>query len=84
MLHADYRGSALCSDNWREWAEGILKAGIEAKVDFVQAHGSEGCFDRGEEREYRIGLLKRELHICNVHAKPGILKKVILRGGYAV
>ena len=81
MLHADYQGSALCSDNWREWADDILRAGSEAKVDFVQAHGSEGCFDRGEEREHRIALLKRELHICKMLGIPKMVVHAVWRRG---
>ena len=81
MLHADHQGSMLCSDNWREWAEGILEAGREAKVDFVQAHGSGGCFERGEERERRIGLLKRELHICKMLGIPKMVVHAVWRRG---
>ena len=52
-----YDGSPMRSDNWREWAEGIRKAGKEVGVDFVQAHATDGCFDEGPDREYRISTL---------------------------
>ena len=74
-----YEGSPLRSDNWREWAEGIRKAGEEAGVDFVQAHATDGCFDEGPEREWRISLLKREMHVCKMLGIPGMVVHAIWR-----
>ena len=61
MYRSFAEDSTLCSDSWREWAEGIRQAGNEAGVDFVQAHGSDGSFAAGEEYDRRIEILKREL-----------------------
>ena len=66
MYHSFAEDSALCSDDWRKWAEGIRRAGAEAGADFVQAHGSDGCIDPGKERNRRIEILKRELRVCNM------------------
>ena len=74
-----YEGSPLRSDNWREWAEGIRKAGEEVGVDFVQAHATDGCFDEGPEREWRISLLKREMHVCQMLGIPGMVVHAIWR-----
>ena len=81
MYHNFDEGAALRSDNWREWAEGILRAGDEAGVDFVQAHGSDGCIDTGEERDRRIEVLKRELHVCKMLGIPNIVVHGVWRRG---
>ncbi|MBQ9445542.1 MAG: sugar phosphate isomerase/epimerase [Victivallales bacterium] len=74
-----YDGSPMRSDNWREWAEGIRKAGEEVGVDFVQAHATDGCFDEGPDREYRISMLKREMQICKMLGIPGMVVHGICR-----
>ena len=79
MYHDFHAGSALCSENWMEWAEGIRRAGAEAGVDFVQAHGSNGCFFPGEERDRRVEILKRELRICKMLGIPRIVVHAICR-----
>ena len=81
MYHSFDAGSALCSDNWREWADGIRRAGAEAGADFVQAHGSDGCFDPGEERDRRIEILKREMHVCQMLGIPRIVVHGVWRRG---
>ena len=81
MYHSFAEDSALCSDNWREWAEGIRRAGAEAGVDFVQAHGSDGCIDPGEERDRRMEILKRELHVCKMLGIPKIVVHGVWRRG---
>lgn len=79
MYHSFNAHSALASDNWREWAEGIRRAGIESGVDFVQAHGSNGCFFPGEERERRVGMLKRELRVCQMLGIPRMVVHGVCR-----
>ena len=74
-----YEGSPMRSDNWQEWAEGIRVAGKEAGVDFVQAHASDGFFDEGAERDYRISMLKREMQICKLLGIPGMVVHAICR-----
>ena len=74
-----YDGSPMRSDNWREWAEGIRKAGEEVGVDFVQAHATDGCFDEGPARTYRICMLKREMQICKLLGIPGMVVHAICR-----
>ena len=74
-----YEGSPMRSDNWREWVEGIRVAGEEAGVDFVQAHASDGFFDEGPERDYRISMLKREMQICKLLGIPGMVVHAICR-----
>ena len=74
-----YDGSPMRSDNWREWVEGIRVAGQEAGVDFVQAHASDGFFDEGPERDYRISMLKREMQICKLLGIPGMVVHAICR-----
>ena len=74
-----YDGSPMRSDNWREWAEGIRKAGEEVGVDFVQAHATDGCFDEGPARTYRICMLKREMQICKMLGIPGMVVHGICR-----
>jgi len=81
MYHSFAPDSALCSDNWREWAENIRRAGDEANVDFVQAHGSDGGIDPGEERDRRIEILKRELHVCKILGIPTIVVHGVWRRG---
>ena len=79
MYHDFREGSALCSDDWRKWAEGIRQAGSDAGVDFVQAHGSNGCFSPGEERDRRIEILKREMHVCQMLGIPKIVVHGVCR-----
>ena len=79
MYHNFGENTALCSDRWEAWAEDILRAGSEAGVDFVQAHGSDGCFFPGEEREHRIEILKRELRICKMLGIPKIVVHGVCR-----
>ena len=74
-----YEGSPMRSDNWRDWVEGIRVAGKEAGVDFVQAHASDGFFDEGPERDYRISMLKREMQICKLLGIPGMVVHAICR-----
>ena len=81
MYHSFDPDLALCSDEWRAWAEGIRRAGLEAGADFVQAHGSDGCFDTGEERDRRIGILKRELQVCKLLGIPKIVVHGVWRRG---
>ena len=82
MYHSFAEDSTLCSDKWQEWAEGIRQAGVEAGVDFVQAHGSDGCFAAGEEYDRRIEILKRELHVCKLLGIPKIVVHAVWnRGG---
>ena len=78
---AFFEGSKLCSDNWREWAEGIRKTGAELGVDFVQAHGSDACIDNGDKRDYRIAMLKREMDICKILGIPGMVVHAVYRNG---
>jgi sugar phosphate isomerase/epimerase len=70
---AFFDGSAMCSENWREWAEGIRRAGVDYGVDFVQAHASDGCFVLGPERDRRLRMLKREMEICRILGIPGMV-----------
>lgn len=79
MDSAFFDGSAMCSDNWRQWAEGIRRAGEESGVDFVQAHASDGCFAPGPERDRRIAMLKREMEICRVLGIPGMVVHAVSR-----
>ena len=79
MYHDFREGSALCSENWRKWAEGIRQAGDDAGVDFVQAHGSNGCFFPGEERTRRIEILKREMRVCQMLGIPKIVVHAVCR-----
>lgn len=81
MYHNFCAGSALCSDNWEKWAEEIRRAGEGSGVDFVQAHGSDGGFFPGEERERRIGMLKRELRVCKMLGIPNIVVHAVWRSG---
>ena len=81
MYHSFAEDSALCSDDWREWAEGIRRAGAEANVDFVQAHGSDGCFAAGEERDRRVEILRREMHVCQMLGIPKIVVHGVWRRG---
>ena len=81
MYHSFDPALALCSDDWRKWAEGIRRAGLEAGADFVQAHGSDGCFDPGEERGRRIEILRRELRVCQLLGIPKIVVHAIWRRG---
>ena len=78
---ADFPGSALCSEHWREWAEEIRQAGAELGVDFVQAHASNGCFEDGAEREARMAMLKREMEVCRILGIPGMVVHGICRNG---
>lgn len=68
-----FEGSPLCSDNWREWVEHLRRAGEEAGVDFVQAHGTDACFDPGEKHDRLVEMLKRELHVCRMLGIPRIV-----------
>ena len=81
MYHSFAEDSALCSDDWREWAEGIRRAGAEANVDFVQAHGSDGCFAAGEERDRRVEILRREMRVCQMLGIPKIVVHGVWRRG---
>lgn len=80
LMYSGFReGSALRSDNWREWAENIRRTGSELGVDFVQAHGSNCCFAPGDERDRRIEILKRELRVCQMLGIPRIVVHAIWR-----
>lgn len=76
---AFFDGSPLCSDNWREWAEGIRKAGEETGVDFVQAHASDACYNDGPDRDWRIAMLKREMQICKMLGIPGMVVHAVYK-----
>lgn len=81
LYHSFAEDSALCSDNWRKWAEGIRRAGALYGADFVQAHGSDGCFDPGEEHDRRLETLKRELRLCQMLGIPNIVVHAVWRRG---
>ena len=79
MDSAFFEGSPMCSDNWREWAEGIRQAGLESGVDFVQAHASNGCYDAGPQRDRCIEMLKREMEICRILGIPGMVVHAVYK-----
>ena len=79
MDSAFFEGSPMCSDHWREWAEGIRQAGLESGVDFVQAHASGGCIDPGPQRDRCIEMLKREMEICRILGIPGMVVHAVYK-----
>ena len=65
--------SVIEADNWREWAESLRRAGEETGLDFVQAHGTDACFEPGEKRDRLVEMLKRELQVCKMLGIPRIV-----------
>ena len=81
MYHDFHEGSALCSDNWREWAEGIRQAWNEAGVNFVQAHGSDGSFAvAGLIAKPTVDILLE----VDPAASPDAVRQIAGRCGYTV
>ena len=74
---AFFEGSRMLSDDWEAWVEEIRQAAVETGVDFVQAHGSNGAWDPGPERDWRMAGLKREIQICKALGIPGMVVHAI-------
>ena len=74
-----YKGSPIESDDWQKWAENI---GLEAErlgLKFVQAHSSDSCYNKGEERDYRDTMIKRQLEICKMLGIKGTVVHAICK-----
>ncbi|MBQ6473744.1 MAG: sugar phosphate isomerase/epimerase [Victivallales bacterium] len=74
-----FKDSRLCSDGWETWAEEIKRTGIEMGVDFVQAHASDSAYAPGQDRDYRMEMLRREMQVCKVLGIPGMVVHAISR-----
>ncbi|MBQ7177748.1 MAG: sugar phosphate isomerase/epimerase [Victivallales bacterium] len=76
---AYFKGSKMCSDEWEKWAEGILETGRELGVDFVQAHAINSAYAPGEEHDYRMDILRRQMRICAMLGIPGMVVHAVCR-----
>ena len=70
---AYFEGSKMLSDGWEKWAEDIKRTGDELGVDLVQAHASNSAYAPGENRDYCMKMLRREMRICQMLGIPGMV-----------
>lgn len=81
FYEAIYDGSPVMGDGWQAWAERVREAAAQLGLDFVQAHASNPWYDEGAERDMRMELIRREMHICRMLGIPCIVVHAICERG---
>lgn len=70
---AYFDGSRMLADKWENWVEEIRRTGEAVGVDFVQAHAINSAYAPGQDRDYRMGILRRQMKICAMLGIPGMV-----------
>ncbi len=70
---AYFKGSKMLSDGWEKWVDDIKRTGDELGVEFIQAHASNSAYAPGENRDYCMEMLRREMRICQMLGIPGMV-----------
>lgn len=81
LYQSVYDGSPLCQDNWEQWADEIGNTAARLGLDFVQAHSSDSVYAKGQERDYKTAMIKREIQICRMLGIPGMVVHAVCAPG---